>query len=223
MERSTVTQENIIEIFRRHGQKGLTYNQVCQYALNDDNPPHDVCQESVKPNYMALCQSGKLVKGEKGIRVLVGEVQKKPVVPPHHVNDVPALAPIPVAKQPLNELNATFAGIVFTPVKRGTLAKQLVDLLHKVVFETKSITFEYALVWVGPTENVDSGQWTLVGRIEGDRIYLSDEAPAYKAMPYTSPYVKVFAAEGKGSEQGIIYLAHLTPEKIAYFSSLIQS
>lgn len=221
MARSKLTQQQIIEIFQHHGEQGLSYIQLCEKALGMKNPSKYLSDKHVHPSYISLCQSGKITKRKDGIHVLVGEVQKKPVVPPHQVNAVPPLAPIPVTKQPLNELNATFAGIVFTPVKRGTLAKQLVDLLHKVVFETKSITFEYALVWVGPTENVDSGQWTLVGRIEGDRIYLSDDAPAYKAMPYTFPYVKVFAAEGKGSEQGIIYLAHLTPEKIAYFSSLI--
>ncbi|MBP7118827.1 hypothetical protein KBA63_01965 [Candidatus Woesebacteria bacterium] len=215
-----VTKDQIIAIFRRHGQKGLTYNQVCQYALNNDNPPHDVCQESVKPNYMALCQSGKLVKGEKGIRVLVGEVQKKPVVPPHHVNDVPALAPIPVPKPALNELNATVFGVNFTPVRRGKIAPMYVKLLRPVTIEAKPLRFEYAVVWVGPGKDIDTSQWTVVGQVEGSRILLSDEAPDFTAWPYTLAYIKLFVADNGRTDEGIYSIAQLTPEWITWIGSL---
>ncbi len=216
-----VTKDQIIAIFRDpQNADGLTFKDLCRKALDEDNPTEDICQKKVKGSYMSLCHDGTLVPHQtmKGIRILVGEAPTSVQFPPNKKND--QALPVPLPARPTNELNATVFGVNFVPVRRGKIAPLYAKLLRPVTIEAKPLRFEYAVVWVGPGKDINTSQWTVVGQVEGSRILLSDEAPDFTALPYTSAFIKLFVADNGQTDEGLYSIGQLTPDWITWIGSL---
>jgi hypothetical protein len=201
-----IDQVELLAAIGEAGEVGLSYSDIAFLYLGTENPPRLVAGKTFKPALMTLKRSKMIVKGgvDGAHWVAVSQEAK---------NSRAATG----RKKAGNELPVSTAGLVFQSMGPGKIASRLVAALHRINVETRPIRFANALAWIGQNE---TGPWTLLGEVNGSRILLDENAPDFRALPYSTLYIKVFQASKPGSDEGCYYLAKLPENWVAWVGSL---